>query len=188
MFNQVNDMAPEQDPAPAGREDLVKRFISLQWRLGHAIRTTLTASLGASGEAVSAAVKAATPNQRAVLMALNQEGALAMGELARHLGVSASSATELVDRLVEHGWVERLPTSNDRRAVVVQLTGPAREMAEQARSLLLAGTKTLVGQLNDRELATLVGLLERVTETGPDPKASALAAAACRPLTERAES
>ncbi|NNM96124.1 MAG: MarR family transcriptional regulator [Candidatus Dormibacteraeota bacterium] len=188
MFNQANDSPPDPGLASSGREELVRRFLSQQWRLGHSVRTTLTASLGADGEAVSAAVKAATPNQRAVLMALNQEGALAMGELARHLGVSASSATELVDRLVEHGWVERLPTANDRRAVVVQLTGPAREMAKQARTLLLAGTQALLRELDDGDLATLVGLLERVTGTGPEPNATALGGAGCEPLPDRAES
>jgi DNA-binding MarR family transcriptional regulator len=169
MFNPVSEPPAEAAPAGSRREELVNRFIRLQWRLGHAIRTRLTTSLGAGDLAVSAAIREATPHQRAVLLALHQEGPLAMGELARHLGVTASSATELVDRLVEHGWVERLPVSGDRRAVVVQLTAPAREMAEQARGLLLSGTQALLADLDDRDLTTLVGLLERVA--GADPAA-----------------
>lgn len=149
-------------PAAAGRARLVKQFAALEWRLGRAIRAGVTASLGSTESPVSAAIRAITPHQREVLMVLAREGQLAMGELARRLGITPSGATELVDRLVERGWVERLAGAADRRAVVVRLTGPAQELAEQVRGAVTAGTQTLLAALDDRELATLVALLERV--------------------------
>ncbi|MHB8325719.1 MAG: MarR family winged helix-turn-helix transcriptional regulator [Candidatus Dormibacteria bacterium] len=166
MFTSVNSTDPEEIAAGAGRGRLIKRFASLQWQLGQAIRTHVNASLGSTGGPVSAAIKATTPHQRWALMALAQEGPLPMGELARRLGITASSATEVMDRLVEHGWVERLPAATDRRAVVVRLTRPAQEMAEQVRDALTSGTQALLAGLDDRELATLVALQERVVAAG----------------------
>ncbi len=172
MFTSAGNTDPEGVAAAASRGQLIRRFASLQWQLGQAIRTHVKASLGSSGGSVSAAIRATTPHQRGALMALAQEGSLPMGELARRLGITASSATEVMDRLVEHGWVERLPAATDRRAVVVRLTGPAQEMAEQVRDALTSGTEALLAELDDRELATLVALQERVVGAGgvtPDP-------------------
>ena len=181
MFSPASEASGERARAVPSREELVNRFIRLQWHLGNMIRTSLTGSLDSRGQAFSATLREATRHQRAVLLALHQEGPLAMGDLARHLGVTASSATELVDRLVEHGWVERLPVLGDRRAVVVQLTASAREMAEQAGQLLVSGTQSLLAQLDDRDLTALVGLLERVARAEPADGRSISATAGCRP-------
>ncbi|MEZ4507708.1 MAG: MarR family transcriptional regulator, partial [Thermomicrobiales bacterium] len=48
-----------------------------------------------------------------------------MGELASGLAVSLPSASELVDRLIERGLVEKSVDPSDRRRVLVALTEPA---------------------------------------------------------------
>jgi len=49
MFTSVNSTDPEEIAASAGRGRLIKRFASLQWQLGQAIRTHVNASLGSTG-------------------------------------------------------------------------------------------------------------------------------------------
>jgi MarR family transcriptional regulator, lower aerobic nicotinate degradation pathway regulator len=55
-----------------------------------------------------------------------------MNELARLLGLDKSSVTGLVDRAERRGLVARVPSTADRRAVLVSLT-------DRGRSLVSAG-------------------------------------------------
>lgn len=58
------------------------------------------------------------------------EAPMRVGELARELNVTISSASGLVDRLVAAGLVEREHGTADRRLVVCRLTGPGRRELE----------------------------------------------------------
>lgn len=70
-----------------------------------------------------------TMPQVRVLFLLLQEGPLRMSGLASTLDVSMSSATGLVDRLVDKELVGRWPDPDDRRSVLCALTDEGREMA-----------------------------------------------------------
>jgi DNA-binding MarR family transcriptional regulator len=52
---------------------------------------------------------------------------LMMGDLSRRLMVSHGNVTNLIDRLVEDGWVERHAVPGDRRAQLVRLTRLGKE-------------------------------------------------------------
>jgi DNA-binding MarR family transcriptional regulator len=52
---------------------------------------------------------------------------LGPADLARILGVSTAAATGLVDRLVQHGHVQRHPHEQDRRRTQVEVTESGRE-------------------------------------------------------------
>src|SRR5688572_13204942 len=55
------------------------------------------------------------------------------GELARAIAISLPSLTQLVDLLVERGWVARYPDPTDRRKVRLAITEPGRELYWRAR-------------------------------------------------------
>jgi MarR family transcriptional regulator, organic hydroperoxide resistance regulator len=55
-----------------------------------------------------------------VLWLLQHHGSMSMSRLAELVGVSLSNATGIIDRMEEHGLVERARVSNDRRLVLVQ--------------------------------------------------------------------
>ena len=96
-----------------------------------------------------------------------------MSDLARQLVISPSSATELVDRLVERQWVERRPHPADRRAVLIRLTPEARAQADQVRQLIMAGVNQLLSRLDDTELEDLVGLLRRLVDSDAESQGEA---------------
>ena len=54
-------------------------------------------------------------------------GPLGPAELARILNVSTAASTGVVDRLVEHGHVQRHPHEQDRRRTQVEVTPEGRE-------------------------------------------------------------
>ncbi|MFZ1382801.1 MAG: MarR family transcriptional regulator [Scrofimicrobium sp.] len=55
-----------------------------------------------------------------------------MGELSEHLGYSPSRLTYLVNQLSRQGWVERVPSDDDRRGYVARLTDPGAETTDLA--------------------------------------------------------
>ncbi len=54
-----------------------------------------------------------------------------MGQLAEVLGVSTPAVSQLVDRLVEHGMVERRHSEADRRIVLVDYAPGEKELARR---------------------------------------------------------
>ncbi|MGD0248333.1 MAG: MarR family transcriptional regulator, partial [Candidatus Limnocylindrales bacterium] len=51
---------------------------------------------------------------------LEQEGRLTVGRLAELTGLTTGSATRMVDRLEQAGYVRRVPDPADRRRVLVE--------------------------------------------------------------------
>ncbi len=85
-----------------------------------------------------------------------------MTGLAAALGVPLSTATRMVDRLVEAGYAERLADPLDRRVVLVTLTESGRRLYQAIGDFLEQRVEALVGGLTPDERATLVTLLRKV--------------------------
>jgi len=68
-------------------------------------------------------------------LSLLAQGPERMGHIAGYLNISLSSATSMIDRLVEKHLVERTLDASDRRVVTCQLTNRGKE--EMARFLRL---------------------------------------------------
>jgi DNA-binding MarR family transcriptional regulator len=86
-------------------------------------------------------------------------------ELAAGEGISQPAATQLVNRLVARGWVERERDPADARAVVVRLAGPGREALDRLRGDLRTALHEELAGLDDRDVETLaaaVAILDRV--------------------------
>lgn len=64
-------------------------------------------------------------------------GRLRMSDLAAQIGLSTSGVTTLVDRLIARGLMHRAADPCDRRALVVTLTGPGRDLLAGAQEELL---------------------------------------------------
>ena len=91
-------------------------------------------------------------------------GELRMTDLAARALISRSGMTRRVARLVDEGLVRRADTDADGRGVVVVLTdaGVAR-LTEAAPVHLRAISDLFVTRLNQRELAVLKGVMDKVT-------------------------
>src|SRR3712207_9157278 len=74
-----------------------------------------------------------SPGHIQVLIALTR-GPRSVGQLAEELEVSPPAATQLVDRLAEHGMVERHNDPEDRRGVLRDSLGGPHEAAGGLRT------------------------------------------------------
>lgn len=78
-----------------------------------------------------------TLSQHQVLLALDENEEMRVGELAVAAGIAAPTATRMLDRLEQDGFIERHVSANDRRAVAVSLTAAGQEMLAHKRDAVI---------------------------------------------------
>ena len=92
-----------------------------------------------------------TMSQAKILLLLVNEQQLPMSRLAARLGVSLSTVSGHVDRLVEQGLVARHEEPADRRQVVVAPTAAAVELAERFHDLNVTQLRQLLDRMTQDE-------------------------------------
>ena len=83
-------------------------------------------------------------------------------ELAELAGISAPTATRIVDGLLERGWVSRVADPTDRRAVVISLTGEGRAALAKKQREYLASRRQIADALDPHEQEVAAELLRRL--------------------------
>jgi DNA-binding MarR family transcriptional regulator len=83
------------------------------------------------------------------------EGPLTVSGLARRRRVSLQSMGELVQLLVERGWVARAPDPTDRRQQLLILTEHGRQYHEIMQTRVMAQIVPLLARLDAHEMAAV---------------------------------
>ncbi len=95
-------------------------------------------------------------SQLKAMAAFHEDRRYSMGELCKLARVKMPCMTEVVDRLVAEGFVERIRDTEDRRVVKVQLT----KSGKKAHTTILQAREqelmNIFGCLDDRERARLL--------------------------------
>jgi MarR family transcriptional regulator, organic hydroperoxide resistance regulator len=105
-----------------------------------------------------------TPAQAEVLDVLRGQGRLTLAELGRLLVCEAGSPSRLVDSLVRADLVARVPSPQDKRAVLLSLTREGEEMAQRLGTATTLLTTFMAERLQPEELRTLADLLRRLVQ------------------------
>lgn len=117
------------------------------------------------------------PAERSALAAMARHGALPLKEVALAAGIAKSTASELVDGLVERGLVHRERDGIDGRRLALRLT-PAGEAELAAAPLFDAQRLTAaVAGLSAADQAELERLLDLIAAAATQPPAPSPAAA-----------
>jgi len=91
-------------------------------------------------------------------------GSIRMTELAERVYSSRSGMTRRVDKLEAEGLLCRQPAGDDGRGVIVALTDAGvNRLAQLAPAHLKAVDDLFVSRLDDKELAALARMLEKVS-------------------------
>ena len=83
-------------------------------------------------------------------------------DIAGEAGINPSSASELISRLEEDGYLTREADENDRRAVLLKLTEAGSARAEEIRAERESRLDALFSRLTDEEKQTLADLLDKL--------------------------
>jgi DNA-binding MarR family transcriptional regulator len=108
--------------------------------------------------------------QLRVLFAIRREPGITTGDLARALGITVSTTSGLIAKLVERGLVERGSTPGDRRLLPLRLTSAG---AQLTGDLSTAGTVYLrqVADQLGADLPAVTAVLARLAEAAAQVRA-----------------
>ncbi len=96
------------------------------------------------------------------LMIRDTPGSASPTELAAELGVSGAGMTGRLDGLERAGWIRRIPSVDDRRRVIVEVTKAGIAIWRRAMDIRGDAENDLADALTERELATLNRLLKKI--------------------------
>ena len=105
-----------------------------------------------------------SPGHIQVLIALTR-GPRSVGKLAEELEVSPPAATQLVDRLAEHGMVLRRNHPTDRRVVLVDYVEGMHEVARTIVAKRRRPLQAAMSKMTDDEARAFVKGLRLVAES-----------------------
>jgi DNA-binding MarR family transcriptional regulator len=99
--------------------------------------------------------------QYCLLFGLAGRGECSASELAGLADVAPATATQMVERLVAGGFVERSRSERDRRIVLVSLTARGSERVAARRARYEALWACALADFSEQELATATVVLDR---------------------------
>jgi DNA-binding MarR family transcriptional regulator len=103
-----------------------------------------------------------SPGLFAVLVLVEANPGLSQSELARAVHLDRSSVVAVVDKLERRGLVERHAVATDRRSNALRLTAGGAALLKTLKRRVASHEKRLARDLDARERATLVALLQRI--------------------------
>ncbi len=89
---------------------------------------------------------------------------MTMGELSQAVEVPLSTATRIVDSLVESDYAERLSDPTDRRVVRVGLTHKGQEMYRAIEEMIHQRIELLLRRFTQEECETLLRLMHKILD------------------------
>ena len=117
--------------------------------------------------------------QVSLLYRLYYRGQCGVTDIADHLAVTSPAASQMVERLVQQGLLERNEDPSDRRAKQVALSPAGRELMKESIEARVRWMAELTTVLSRDEQATIVAALDALTSAAIrlDPHSQAYEAA-----------
>ena len=110
---------------------------------------------------------AITPSQWAALAWLTENEGIPIGTLAQRLDIEASVTTGIVQRLEQHGLLERVHDHQDRRLVKLFLTDEGRKLVRILEPVVIAFHQQLFRGFSAEEQQALLEQLQQLNSNLP---------------------
>ncbi|MBI4674722.1 MAG: MarR family transcriptional regulator [Chloroflexi bacterium] len=139
-------------------------LLGLQGQLQSALPAALVRAKARLGAAESETLRGPgyhLPFLRLANVFAQQVRPLTMGEISEALHVPLSTATRMVDSLVEHGYAERLPDPQDRRIVRVTLSPSGKELYAMVNHFFSERMYEFLSHFSPAERKQLLALFEK---------------------------
>lgn len=104
-----------------------------------------------------------------LLSYLRSYGPCSIAALLRVFGHKPSTATSMLQRLVDRGLILRSASETDRRMVLVRLTRKGVAAADRLRRALVDLENGIRGRLNDREIDGFHAVMDAIQEATQPP-------------------
>jgi len=110
--------------------------------------------------------------QFGLLMQMHHKGDCGMSEVSERFDITPAAASQLVDKLVQGGLVQRVEDPNDRRAKLLNLTDKGRELIQQGIQERYRWVDELGSRLSAEErtqISAALNIMTRVAQELEEP-------------------
>lgn len=137
-----------------------------------AVLTASRALVGVSARSLAEVEDTVTLTQFRTLVVLESQGEINLNRLAEILGVNASTAMRMVDRLLNAGFVTRRDNPANRRQVLLGLTSTGRTVVRRVTTRRRAEITKIVSAMPVAKRTQLIAALRSFAEAArePDPR------------------
>lgn len=104
-----------------------------------------------------------SPSQMRALSAFHEDREYRMGELSKNAQVTMPFMTEMVDRLVQEGMLERLRDTDDRRVVKVKLSERGKDIHRHFREMRAQEMGSIFAKLTIKDQVELLNSLKTMS-------------------------
>lgn len=101
--------------------------------------------------------------QFSFLMRLQYRGQCDVSDASTHLGITKAAGSQMVDKLVEQGYLIRLEDPNDRRHKVLSLSNAGKQLLQQGQAMRNQGIAELAELLPAEHHAEVLHSLQELT-------------------------
>jgi len=98
-----------------------------------------------------------------VLSALDQSAIRTQATLAESIGADKTRIIPVLDELQKHGYIERIPDPDDRRARLLEITESGRSIKNATQADIQRGEEHWLGQLSPGDRDVFLRVLQQLT-------------------------
>ncbi len=103
-----------------------------------------------------------TQPQFAVIEVIGHLGPMKVGEICKKMLVTGGNMTLVLDNIEKLGYVERVPSKDDRRAILIQLTSAGQKLFDDVFLKHAENITQIMSVLSASEQETLGNLLKKL--------------------------
>jgi DNA-binding MarR family transcriptional regulator len=109
--------------------------------------------------------------QFGLLMQMHHKGPCGMSQVSERFEITPAAASQLVDKLVQNGFIQREEDPNDRRAKLLNLTDKGRELIQRGMQERYRWVDELGERLTAEERVKITEALNIMTEAAKELEA-----------------
>lgn len=110
-------------------------------------------------------INSLTKKERHTILIISDQGNKTMGEIAEILGVTVSTPTTTINRLIKKEYVCRHTGEEDRRQVLVSLTEKGKRLYKDMLDLKIKNLEIIFENLSDIEVDMFRKLMQKLDKT-----------------------
>ena len=103
-----------------------------------------------------------TAPQFGVMEVLNRLGSVPLKKISEELMVTGANITCVVDNLEKEEFVKRIPSKEDRRVILAELTQKGKEKLDEIMPEYVKNMSAVTAVLNEHEQKELTKLLDKI--------------------------
>lgn len=105
-----------------------------------------------------------SPSQVTTLLRLSHGGECGVSDIGDHVGITNAAASQMLERLLQQGFIERIEDSQDRRAKRIFLTQKGRALVDKGIEARHAWLERAVNTLTQEQQDVVASALKMLTE------------------------